>query len=250
MREDLTWDDVKKNWNVENNKQKNALKRGKSLLFDASDSPKKTNDNDSPANDETADPVDSRALCKYGEKCYNKNAEHLQKYAHPASETKKRAETEALENENRKKSKVAIQIDKPICPFGMQCARKNPTHFEQFNHDPKQTAPLHAHNQNNNNFAGNGELRYAYNIDRNGDAIDETKAEDDSEGTMVMDEFQLDSDMLMRGVLFASSPKHEREKKDLEESDETLCLVSQREYEEVVHRIEKLEEIVRDMEGK
>jgi hypothetical protein len=113
---------------------------GKSLLFDTTGNV--TNDNASPLKEDEASNIseaDSRGrimsllffvfffvsfiffflwccslseLCKYGALCHRKNAEHLEKYAHPP---KAKREEEAAESELRKRPKLEQQqlIAKP-----------------------------------------------------------------------------------------------------------------------------------------
>ncbi|XP_043255606.1 aprataxin and PNK-like factor isoform X2 [Colletes gigas] len=57
-----------------------------------------------------------REKCKYGKKCYRRNAQHKAEFSHPED------------------SDYDIVDDRKECSYGMQCYRKNPEHRMQYKH--------------------------------------------------------------------------------------------------------------------
>ncbi|XP_064483702.1 aprataxin and PNK-like factor [Ornithodoros turicata] len=72
-----------------------------------------------------------QAACKYGSKCFRKNAEHKKQFSHN--------ETEDSEQEHSEEGESSEADEKPLCQYGADCYRRNATHLKEFRHPPQRT---------------------------------------------------------------------------------------------------------------
>ncbi|KAL5284412.1 hypothetical protein ACFFRR_006606 [Megaselia abdita] len=72
----------------------------------------------------------TRDSCKYGVKCYRRgNPSHNREMAHPG------------DSDYRRPDFPDPPKGTPPCPFGMNCYRRNPVHFQQFSHSEQALKP-------------------------------------------------------------------------------------------------------------
>lgn len=95
-----------------------------------------------------------KAMCKYGDKCYRTNPEHLAKYDHPHLNSKPSAKddssvkplhvekkkTGSSKEEEEDKGKVKVKkSSKMACKYGLACYNTNPQHREKYFHADGET---------------------------------------------------------------------------------------------------------------
>lgn len=76
--------------------------------------------------DENEPETASKIPCRYGERCYMKNVQHLEKYSHPQ---RSQVPADTLE-----KSMKSSSFSKQPCLYGEKCYRKNPEHLAKYYH--------------------------------------------------------------------------------------------------------------------
>lgn len=76
---------------------------------------------------------DERDPCRYGAKCFRKDAEHLRKFSHPGKKVLEVKEDEEPQQDSNRQR----------CTFGLRCYQKNPKHYSEFYHpgDPEDPQP-------------------------------------------------------------------------------------------------------------
>jgi len=87
--------------------------------------------------------VNGKPKCKYWDKCYRKNADHLKEFAHPSDSKTPDSKSDDDDDEDTKKSDPPAKKQKtaaddlPACPYGAACYRKNIIHFAEYSHPVK-----------------------------------------------------------------------------------------------------------------
>lgn len=85
-------------------------------------------------NDDENQSVDSRPVCKYGERCFRSSLQHKAEFQHPKLHAP-RGHENGHEREER-------QYDKslPECPYGLDCEETELIHFAEYEHPLKEVS--------------------------------------------------------------------------------------------------------------
>jgi len=136
------------------------------------------------------DTVNGKPKCKYWDKCYRKNPEHLKEFAHPSDVKTTPSPTSPTPsptpNDDKKtdseppKKKLKSTADLPPCPYGVACYRKNIIHFAEYSH------PLKSAGQKELDKAAGDEAKKE-NTDKksSGNKSDWTTGDDDDDGPLL-----------------------------------------------------------------